>query len=328
MINIISSFGDRPSERGPGKVFANLIKGLEKIGYPYVVNMNLDATKRLWIHDSVSALYGMQRSSACKVAGPNLFLLPTHIPRGISLKGSLYLQPSDWAKRVWEAAGFTACPIRIWPVGIDAELFRPSTHKPTNRRVLIYHKQRDAIELQQLTERLDDLQVAHTLIMYGKYTEEEYRQALGSASFVLWHGCHESQGVALQEALASDVPVLVWDVTRLSQSSGGYRFPEAYDSVQVSSAPYFDDSCGVKIHDLRNLPEALDKMQDPGARFAPRDFVTQHLSLEGQARAFVGLWEEWGLSFEAGLREVSSSRSKWRAPIADRIRLRIERRLS
>jgi hypothetical protein len=327
MINLVSSFGDRISERGPGKVFANLVKGLDKIDYPYVINRDLDSTKRLWIHDSVSALYAMSRSKAFKVAGPNLFLLPSHIPRGIKMQGALYLQPSAWAKLVWEEAGFTACPIRTWPVGIDTETFHPPVGKTISRRLLVYHKQRDPAELQQLTEILDGLRLAYTLIVYGQYSEDGYREALSNASFVVWHGCHESQGVALQEALACDVPVLVCDVTRLSQARGGYRFPEVFDTIRVTSAPYFDESCGIKIESLSNFRASVGLMLDRLTSFAPREYVVRHLSLEGQARAFVGLWDEWDLTLDAGLLETARTQRKWRAPMSARIRSRVERRV-
>ena len=100
MINVVSAFGNRPTTNGPSKVFANLIKGLNKVGYPYLLNCELNATKRLWIPNNIGALYAMKRSKAFKVVGPNLFVLPGDIPSGIDLGDVVYLQPSAWARGV------------------------------------------------------------------------------------------------------------------------------------------------------------------------------------------------------------------------------------
>jgi glycosyltransferase involved in cell wall biosynthesis len=325
MINIISSFGYKTGGRGPGKVFANLTKGLEKLGYPYVVNRDLNSTRRLWIHDSLTALYLLGESRALKVLGPNLFVLPREIPRSISLEGSLYVQPSDWAKKVWEDAGFTGCPIRVWPVGVDTDLFRPAAQKSRATRVLVYHKQRDPEELSRITRSLEILGLPFSVIKYGTYVEDEYRQVLADASLVIWHGCHESQGLALQEAMACDVPILVCDVVRLSDSWPLQQFPTALESVRVTAAPYFDDSCGIKITSLGDFGQAVDRMMDGLGQFAPREYVLKNLSLETQARAFVGLWQHWGLNLEEGLSETATGETKWRAPLLARVRVRVDR---
>ena len=67
MINIISRqpmIGDASRPTGPYKVFANLVKGLERIGYPYVVNRRVTASPRLWVHDWPEACQQTLRSKA------------------------------------------------------------------------------------------------------------------------------------------------------------------------------------------------------------------------------------------------------------------------
>lgn len=327
MINIISTFGDRPVTSGPGKVFANLVKGFEKIGYPYVVNRDLNATKRVWIHDTISALYSLSKSHAFKVVGPNLFVLPNEISSLIDFHESLYLQPSEWAKQIWDYAGFNACPIDVWPVGIDTEMFYPLMNSVSNRRVLIYHKQRDLGELHQILDIMEILHLPYTLIRYGEYEEENYLKALRNASFLIWHGCHESQGIALQEALACNVPILVCDVTSLSQAENGYRFPIILDDIPVTAAPYFDDNCGIKITNLSELKLSIGFMLDNLTTFTPREYILKNLSLERQARAFVALWDKWNLTFEQGLFETTQGERMWKAPLSTRVLSNLERKV-
>lgn len=325
MINLISSSGDKRAKRGPAKVFTNLVKGLDRIGYPYVINRDLNATKRLWIQDSISALYEMRRSKANKVLGPNLFVLPREIPAGITFEGALYLQPSDWAKEVWERAGFAGCPTVVWPVGIDTEVFKPLHTKKRDGHVLVYHKLRDPEQLQQIMSVLEKMRLPNKLMRYGEYDDGQYLEALQEASLVIWHGRHESQGIALEEALACDVPALVCDARRLSDARESFVFPASLDDIQVTSAPYFGPSCGLKILDLAELPEAIQSMLENQRGFSPRQFVLDHLSLEQQARAFIQLWNYWDLTFEQGLVETVQNERDWKPGLGARARLRLER---
>lgn len=308
---------------GPGKVFHNLAKGLRLIDYPYVVNKRFDATQRLWIHDDTTALRQVRPGAAHVVVGPNLYVMPAEVPSGLRLAGALYLHPCAWAKELWEAAGFRACPIECWPVGVDTDEFRPSHPRDRDLDVLVYHKQRDAAELEEILAMLRLSQLTHAVVVYGRYREEDYKQALSRASFVVWHGRHESQGLALQEAMASDVPILLCDVARLADAREEYTFPEEFRDWPATAAPYFDETCGVRISDLSELPGAIREMRENLRMYAPRDYVRRNLSLAGQAAAFIRLWERWGLTLEGGRHEPLLSDRPYRAQLSARLRSRV-----
>lgn len=326
MINIISTQANATKISGPGKVFTNLVKGLKKIGYPYVINRDLNATKRLWVHDNLTALQYLHRSKAHKVLGPNLFVLPNDIPGGIRLDGSLYLHPCDWAAKLWEHLGFTACRIKPWPVGIDTDEFQPTCFSNAKRRIMVYHKGRDTQELPLILEVLHSMRLPYWLVLYPLYEENNYKELLGKTSFIIWHGTHESQGIALQEALACDIPVLVLDAESLFPPIRAAKlFHENLKDFRVTTVPYFDGTCGIKINELSRLMPAIESMIENLNEFSPRDFVLKNLSLEGQARAFVSLWEYWGSTFEQGLRETPRSNRKWNIPLSGKIREMMKR---
>lgn len=304
MLNVVSTAASNGGWGGATKVYRNLVKGLQVLGYPYVVNRDLDSTQRLWIHSDVFALPGLKRTRAKAVLGPNLFVMPSDMPKGIDFSDALYLQPSEWVVRLWRHVGFDACDLTPWPVGVDTDVFTSRSRDTRALSVLVYFKRRRPAELDAVTQILDRIGLANRVLHYGSYTEEGYRAALASTSFVIWLGCPESQGLALQEALACDVPVLVWDATRLEQASqvGMYVFNPSLGDFPVTSAPYFDESCGLRIADRSELPDAIARMREAWQGFGPRAFVLQHLSLAGQARAFLHLWtKKWGLASEGGL---------------------------
>ena len=312
MINIISTQAKRAEISGPQKVFLNLVKGLEKIGYPYVINRDLNSTNRLWIHDDIFALKKMHHSKAKKIVGPNLFVMPKDIPQNISFDGVLYLQPCNWAVNMWKRANFASCPLAAWPVGIDTDVFYPSDLPLSKRKVLVYHKMRDIQELPPVFDILHEMHLNYSLVLYGEYLEEEYKRQLDETSFIIWHGIAESQGIAFQEALACDIPILVWDVTSVSQTRGGYPFEPWTFQVPVTAAPYFDDSCGIKIYNSGQLRESIETMLDNYKFYLPREYILKNLSLENQAKRFVKLWDHWNLTYESGLDDLPSNSHLWK----------------
>jgi hypothetical protein len=318
MINIISTQVAERNITGPQKVFANLIKGLDRIGYPYVVNRNLRATKRLWIQDDVRALRFLNKTRAKTVVGPNTFGRPRNIPREIDLSEVIYLQPCMWAKEMWEEQSDGSYPVRVWPVGIDTDMFCPGKGPSFRKSIMLYHKRRDPGELNYIIKTLESMNLQYNLLICYQYDEMDYLDLLRNrTSFIIWHGRAESQGVAFQEAMACDVPILVCDVTKASQETG-IEWDGSEDHIRVTAAPYFDDTCGIKIIDLNQLNKSVVYMFDNLEKFAPREFVLKNLSLEGQARKLVEFWQYWDLSFEKGLYENLGERGKW-PPIHQRV---------
>jgi glycosyltransferase involved in cell wall biosynthesis len=319
LINIISTQARTPNYRGPWKVFNNLVKGLDNIGYPYVINRDLKATKRLWIQDDIVALGYLHRMNTHAVVGPNLFVMPHDIPATIRLDGVLYIQPSEWISKLWHQEGFFACPIITWPVGIDTQEFQPSATPISQRRVMVYHKGRDVQELGVILETLHTMKLPYWLVLYGRYSEKEYQDWLSKTSFIIWHGSSESQGIAMQEAMACDLPIVVLDVNELSQNQGSYRFASTLAKRTTTSAPYFDDTCGIKITELGALRVALEQIMEDRECFQPRQYVLKHLSLDGQARTFLQIWEHWGLTLDAGYQERATTDRMFSVPMMIRI---------
>ena len=318
MINIISKAYLSKTSTGPKKVVDNLIKGLDILGYPYVINKRLDACEMLWIHDDTDALasIGKLDNSIKVVAGPNLYVVPRQVPQTIDLSRIVYLHPSEWVKDFWISFGFDRCPIEAWPAGIDTEEYRPSMRE--KKTVLLYFKQRSPEELTQIKEVLDKKHINYQLITYGNYREDDYRKLLGETRYVVWLGRQESQGIALQEALATNVPVLVCDVSHLGHWEASPKEMAVFTKEEnaftnTTSAAYFDERCGIKIKDLSLLGGALDMMEQTLSGFNPRQYILENLSLEKQARDLLAIYENYfGITFEQGKRVTAYKHGNWK----------------
>jgi hypothetical protein len=318
VINIISTQATKNQVNGPYKVFANLIKGLDRLGYPYVINRDLNATRRLWIHDNPVALRYLHLSKSYKVLGPNLANIPEDLSNN-KLKDSIYLVPSQWYSDLWQKAGFIGCPVLSWPVGIDSDEFFPFSSPNTPKKILVYHKRRSMKELNYIINILCQLKLSFQLVYYGGYEEAEFKQILKETSFAIWHDGSETQAIAMQEVMSCNIPILVCDIDRLSQSVGGYIHPDYLSNCNATSAPYFNHTCGIRIMDLSNLSESILKMIDTIEEFKPRDYILQNLSLEGQATAFIKVWERWGLTLKEGYLEEIQNTKLYHPPFSYKI---------
>ena len=128
MLNIISHQADASTRRGPYKVFRNLIKGLEVLKYPYVVNSAYSAAKRVWVHDNHHAYEYLRKSRGYTIAGPNLFSVPEEVFGEIS-DNLNFVVPSPWLYNVWIKRGFDPKSLLLWPSGVDTEEYHPGLLK-------------------------------------------------------------------------------------------------------------------------------------------------------------------------------------------------------
>ena len=318
MINIISKSYLSRNVSGPKKVVDNLIKGLNILGYPYVVNKRLDACQRLWIHDDTVALAEINKLSLNikVIAGPNLYIAPRHVSAEIDLSKAIYLHPSEWSKDFWLDFGFNRCQIEVWPAGIDTDEFKPSLEE--RKYVLVYFKQRSKDELKTVEDALRQKNLIYKVIYYNYYSEEEYKILLSKAKYIIWLGRQESQGVALQEAMSFNVPILVCDVLSVGHWTASSKLMSILNEEEnaynnTTSAPYFNEMCGIKIRDLSKISETISIMESNWENFQPRRYILENLNLEKQARDFLAIYEKnFGLSFESGIKEKLINASDWR----------------
>jgi hypothetical protein len=252
------------------------------------------------------------------------------VPAELLGRDLLYVVPSAWVRDLWALYGFTSWPMRVWAVGVDLDECRPVTALAKNRRVLIYHKDRDPNELVPIIAAVLRLGLEPRLMVYGRHTQAELMDELGGCRAAVWHAARESQGLAMLETLGCGVPVVVWDVCRLQDAHGGFEFGPETKDLRVTSAPYFDSRCGLIVEEAGKLAAALEEVVDQCERFTPREYVQENLSLEKQAEAFLGLFDKWGWASTSGRAESPATARRFTPTARLRIRTvreRIRRRL-
>ena len=121
--------------------------------------------------------------------------------------------------------------------------------------------------------------VNYEVIRYGSYNEGEYQKILDSCKYVIWLGCHESQGFALQSVLAKNIPTLVWSV-KLRVQQVGHEKEYVNIKSEVTTVPYWDERCGEKFYTSDELETSYKTFLSKLYSYKPRDFVKEVLSVE------------------------------------------------
>lgn len=317
MLNIISRSIISNHNRGPRKVVANLMKGLDEIGYPYVVNASLDATETLWIHDDKVALETALKlpNKPAIIAGPNIYTLPSEVPDKVLESNILFIHPAEWVQRFWDTFSTTKINSVVWPVGIDTETFKP-TESVKKDLVLIYNKQRPCGDVELVASALKAHNEKFKIITYGDYKESEYQALLKRSKAIIWVGRSESQGIGLLEAMAMNVPVLVWDITKLGDFVGAEKSTFTTEQLSFDEAttiPYFSEKCGQHFIDRTKLKDTLKNFINNLNQYSPREYVSDELSLKKQARTFIEIFNNYYKIPEDSLRNtILRSNKSWK----------------
>ena len=213
------------------------------------------------------------------IFGPHLSIFPekNHMDMIKNNKNVLYIQPSEWSKNVWKLNPLCQdIKIQSFAFGVDTEKFSPVKPLIEREKVFIYFKHRNPYDLQLIENFLTTKNYDFIIFSYkNRYSEEEYIEYLQNSKFGIWVGGHESQGFALEEALSSNVPLLVWSVQSMKQEYGS-----SYDDIPATTIPYWDDRCGEYFHNYTEIEDIFNIFISKLNTYKPREYILENLTIE------------------------------------------------
>jgi glycosyltransferase involved in cell wall biosynthesis len=222
------------------------------------------------------------------ILGPSLYDHPMLAPRLMEdERFKTYLVLGQWTKDMFHPFYGEAC-VR-WHAGIDTEVWGDTSSNPKDVDFLIYDKirwdhERLATELLEPIRRSIESRGLRTQVLRYKYHDHiTYRRMLRRSRAMLFLCEHETQGLAYQEALASNIPVLAWDNGFWLDPLWRRLSPE---KIPASSVPFFSTLCGERFADLDGFEPALRRFLDRFAEMNPRKYVLEHLSMRQSAEIY------------------------------------------
>lgn len=286
----------KPRPGGVDKVFINLCKGLDKLNIPYLINLPFKDLQK----DDLVGILGRGRYCLEGYNKPNPIVagigLMTHPSEWSDLCEQYpvvkYLQHSEWSNNIYKPYYGDRC--KIWAVGIDTDKWQPNAQVKKSHDFLIYNKIMWDFEtkapqiLAPIYENLEKRGLTYEELRYGSYQPGEYQEALSRCRAMIFLCEHESQGIAYQECLSSNVPILAWDNGKYLDPN---RFAWGQPDIPATSVPYWDNHCGIKFQNIAEFPHKLEQFLDllNTNQFAPRDYILENLTLEKCAQNYLDI---------------------------------------
>ncbi len=268
-------------------VVHSLHRGLRSFSYPY--NFNPKSLDRIFpivlVTNNIAALieaisWKKEGRIQFLIAGPNFE--PFSQPEFLSKEVDCIIAASDWYKEKLERCfPQVQGKVVVWPAGVDVNYWKPISCPQIRRAskvVLLYWKTEPIEWIRSIEGLLLEKGYLPLRIQYRFYTPEAYRHLLAISRFSVFVSAHETQGIALAEAWAMDVPTLVWNPKKDPVYHG--------DSI-CSSAPYLCAELGNDWQSLDQLKNLVDAFETLSLSYRPRQWVLKELSDEASVTKFM-----------------------------------------
>ncbi|SDR54548.1 Glycosyltransferase involved in cell wall bisynthesis [Rhizobiales bacterium GAS191] len=220
--------------------------------------------------------------------GPSLYDHPMLAPRLMQdSRYRTYLVLAQWTYDMFHPHYGDTCA--RWHAGIDTDEWIDTSSHAKDIDFLIYDKIRwnhDELAL-ELLEPIREILRGRGLkvetVRYKYHDHLTYRRLLERSRAMVFLCEHETQGLAYQEALASNVPVLAWD--------NGYWLDPLWRQVSdtmipASSVPFFSEDCGERFSDLAGFEPSLTRFLERMPLTRPRTYVLENLSMLQSAEIY------------------------------------------
>lgn len=286
MINLFyesSYWGHTSGMNGPKKVVHNLIASLEQEGIPYAVNVEEHKNNFLIQYDWTGHVKHSNLTLENCVIGPQIWMFDGHVNE---LKENPHyyksiIAPSQWVKDLYvDKFGYPEEKISVWPVGIDIS---EQLEKNIEFDCLVYYKRRSDQELRTVTEFLERKNLSYKLVSYGGYTDGDLQKFATQCKFCFLLNGTESQGIAVQEIMATGTPLFVWDVTHWNDQGDQWKVP-------ATSVPFWSNECGERVFDS-NFDETFDQFYSKLDEYNPRKYVEENLSYKQSVKTLMEIFD-------------------------------------
>jgi hypothetical protein len=278
-------------------VTRSLLEGFQSIGQKYIYNpKNEDEYSEFCVvlsgRNALEKAIALKRKGRIKVllAGPNLFLLPTDFDNLIyKTEINSFLVPSIWIlKKYIKVEPKLSSRIKIWPAGVDISNWpKNNKNKSTLKKVLFYIKSNSLIaEANKCESILKSKLINVERLTYGNYKSADYKKLLSEVDLCVFFSPSESQGIALAESWASDVPTWVYE--------RGFWTAPTGDVYSSSSAPYLTDYTGDFFTSINEFSDLINSWQKLYGKYSPRKWVHENMTDQICAFKILELLRDFG----------------------------------
>tara|TARA_Y100001968_G_scaffold242284_1_gene225913 strand:+ start:944 stop:1810 length:867 start_codon:yes stop_codon:yes gene_type:complete len=286
MINLFyeeAYWGSAQTLSGPKKVIDNLKASLDQENIPYAINEEKYKNNFLVQYDYTGHLKHSKLTLETCVIGPQIWSFDEHVNtlRENPHYYKTIVTPSQWVKDLYvNKCGFPEDKVSVWPVGITL----PEYERKKEYGCLVYYKRRDQEELSKVRELLSDRHIPYNVMEYGQYSQNALEILAPESDFCFVLNGTESQGIAIQEIMSYNTPMLVWDIESWEDQG-----PEW--SVPATSVPYWSDECGERFINIDDMEVTFDRFYSRIGEYNPRKYVEDNLSYKKSIETLLEIFD-------------------------------------
>ncbi|MBL4884094.1 MAG: glycosyltransferase [Planctomycetaceae bacterium] len=263
------------------------LRGLERCGYPFAYDSlstpNTGSNVVTFYQGAVKEQIALKRSgrihrlviAPCSLTTKSSDPLFKYVVQHRKYV-DLILVHTEWAKfRISEEAPELEALVSTWPIGVDLQEWSPPITR-TNRQVLVYQKNAPSEVLDSVLQTVKAANLEPVLLNYGSYNIDEFHNALSQCFLAIFLSRVETQGMAMNECWAMDVPTIIWT----DSSSLFEQFQHSAPLLTVNTGRFF-----AELDQLKSLLADLSWIK----ACTPKLWVEENLSLEKSIHQLVQL---------------------------------------
>lgn len=288
-INILglANYSNRP--RGPGSVARSLIEGLKALNIPFEIGVC--AGRQLMDVVLVQGGEGGALETALKlkregrikklIVGPNFYPDGANYP-----EVDVHIVPSRWViTYCQEVAPELVSRCRVWPSGVDVNYWAPvGTEYLTSKKVLVYWKTEGDDFCSLVGSMLKKYGWEPIILRYGTYSQPQYKEILTQCRFAVFISRSESQGLALAECWAMDIPTLPWNPGQTDVRGKIVNYSH--------SCPYINQQLGADWKTIPEFKNLLSSINTILSSVSPRAWVMKNMSDQASVLKLVSIINE------------------------------------
>jgi len=222
------------------------------------------------------------------ILGPSMYDHPSQNPVLMQdTRFKYYLITCEWLRNVFSKVYGNRCV--LWHAGISTDEWVDVKNHKKSIDVLIYDKIRwerkktIPLFLDPVVAYIKERGLSYHVLQYGDVTHETYKGLLSKSRSMVFLCEHETQGIAYQEAMSSNVPIVAWD-------HGWWVDPvwPAYsqEPIPATSVPLFSGECGEKFKMISDFPKTFNKFWGNLHSYNPRAYVEREISFKKSAELY------------------------------------------
>ena len=254
---------------GPDAVLDSLKRGLTELQVPFEINPLKPKYKTIHVLSGKEILkerIQKKKPGELLLAGPTIVLTPLDSNKLLLNQDiDIVLTPSLWVKNFYiSLTPSIADHTYPWPAGV--EISKQRTDK--TGKILVYKKNIDTLIYKNIINIFKKNNILFETLEYGNFSHKEYIKKLKKTPLIIYLQSSESQGLALQEAWAHDVPTLVYKNTIWSYKN------YVWNDKKIS-APYLTEETG-SFFDLNSLLKEITIIRE--RKLNPQKYCSKKLS--------------------------------------------------